>query len=556
MPVTGRAILLAVLALAGCKPSHPGATLLCSPPECQTDTALLLVAEVEPSADSPFVKEEFGSITIDQKTGYFGLALDPQVTLTGVVRVSSGGQQQALASTVVATRPSRIAGRPDVSFQSTVNPTTGEYRLVLPINKPGEQYRLRATAINSALVPPKEIAVTVTTESDPFVDILFEDPLTLPEVHGAVLDSLQNPIAGMQVQAIDPDTLDVVSTTTITDVKGAYSIRLVANPPSTVRVVVTPTLAVARVLPTLTLDLATSSLGVAKSVTANMHVPPLPAAVHLIYAVLGISTSGAQTPVGGASCVFVADVSDPKATDGVKASYRATATTATDTGNAEVDLIPSDTGNRVYMVSITPDATSDFATMLTAIEVAPTTSPYGPSISLSLRPQLSGQVVDPSGSPLHGLQVVLGAATVAASVEQTPYLVAAMPSQTLSDADGRFALRTDKGFWDIGLIPPSDTMLPRLWMTSIAIESDLNLSYGNAPIKLPRGVMVHGIVKDPDGNPLARANVRLYTVLPDNANCPSGADRDSCLAPPRVRAEGSTGSDGTVGVILPSPPSP
>jgi hypothetical protein len=315
---------------------------------------------------------------------------------------------------------------------------------------------------------------------------------------------------------------------------------------------VTPTLAVTRVMPTLTLDLATSSLGVAKSVTANMHVPPLPAAVHLIYPVLGISTSGAQTPAGGASCVFVADLSDPKATDGVKASYRATATTDPVYGNAEVDLIPSDTGNRVYMVSITPDATSDFATLLTTVEVAPTTSPYGPGITLSLRPQLSGQVLDPSSTPLHGLQVVLGAATVAASVAPTPYLVATTPPQTLSDADGRFALRTDKGFWDIGLIPPGDTMLPRLWMTSIDISSDLDIK----SVKLPRGVMVRGIVKDPDGNPLARANVRLYTVLPDNANCPSGDGRDSCLAPPRVRAEGSTGSDGTVGVILPSQPSP
>ena len=63
--------------------------------------------------------------------------------------------------------------------------------------------------------------------------------------------------------------------------------------------------------------------------------------------------------------------------------------------------------------------------------------------------------------------------------------------------------------------------------------------------------MVHGVVHDPNGAALAKATVRLYTVAAGNAAC--GTDK-RCLAPPRLRAEGSSGSDGVLALILPSQP--
>ena len=538
-----RRLLWLLVALSGCGGRKPAAMLTCAPPECAADTSLALVAEVEPPSDSPFVRQEFPALDLDPQSGQFVLTLDPQVTLEGVVRIGSGTTAELVPATVVATRPSRIPGRPDVYYQSTVNPATGEYKLVVSPNLGGtnETYTLRVTASDPTLVPPKQLQVKAL--EDQTLDLVFEDPLTLPEVHGAVLDSLSNPVPGMQVKAIDPGTSRVVSTTATTDARGAFSLRLVANPPEQIVVEAAPTADAAGALPSLALDVSTK-LGAANALTANLRVPPLPAPSHLYYKVGGTSPSGADTPVMGAACVFTADVTDPNATDGTVATYQAVGTTDA-LGNVTVDLIPADSGNRAYTVTVTPDAASTFGASSQQVSVGPQGG-FGGSITLQLRPQLSGSVYGPDDTAVRGLMVVPSQATVAATIGPSPYATSTAPPQTVADADGRFALRLDAGVWDIGLIPPPESMLPRLWMTGTDVEQDTDFG----AIVLPRGVLVRGVLHDPSGNPLGLANVRLYTVAAGNAACSDA----SCLAPPRLRAEGSSGTDGQVGLILPSEP--
>jgi hypothetical protein len=533
------------LVAAGCASRGRGASVTCSPPECPADTTLQLVAEVDPPSESQLARQEFASVMLDPQTGQFVLALSAPVTLRGTVHLNAGDLAKTVPATVVATRPSRIAGRPDVFYQSAVNPMTGEYVLIVSRNIGDEKYAVRVTTTDPSLVPPKQLMVSA--DHDQTVDLTFEDPLKLPELHGTIRDSLQTPVAGMQVQAIDPATSQVVSTTTTTDLNGAFSVRLVAAPPATVRLTATPTTGAMSLLPLLQLDVATSKLGVTNSLTCDMSVPPLPAAAHVIYKVLGVGTSGAEMPVAAASCVFAAEVTDPHATDGTKAYYRTTATTDA-LGQVAVDLIPVDSGNRTYAVTVAPGASSLFAATETTVVVAPQGG-YAQPLMLALRPQLSGQVFDPQSSPLRGLMVVPAAGTVAASAGLTPFVAPTSPPQTTADADGRFAVRLDRGFWDIGLIPPADSMLPRLWLSQVQLDAD----YDVGTIFLPRGVMVHGVVNDATGVALAKANVRLYTVAPGNASC-AGDMRDQCLAPPRLRAEGSSGANGVVALILPSQP--
>ena len=95
---------------------------------------------------------------------------------------------------MVATRPSRIIGRPDVAYQAAVNPIDGSYALVVSQSLAGESYALRVTTTDTSLVPPK--TMSVHADADQEVDVTFESPLTLPEVHGTILDSLQQPVAG------------------------------------------------------------------------------------------------------------------------------------------------------------------------------------------------------------------------------------------------------------------------------------------------------------------------------------------------------------------------
>jgi len=161
--------------------------------------------------------------------------------------------------------------------------------------------------------------------------VTFEAPLTLPEMHGTVLNSLQQPVAGMQVQATTVATTEsspsVISTTTTTDASGAFSIRLVASPPDKVMLTATPTNATTGPLPTLTRIVDTTKLGPTNALTAGLTVPPLPASVEVNYNIVGfIVTSGATMPVTSATCTFSADVSDPHATDGTIATYQTSAT--------------------------------------------------------------------------------------------------------------------------------------------------------------------------------------------------------------------------------------
>jgi hypothetical protein len=532
--------------VAGCGHKPSGASLLCSPPECAADTSLSLVAEVEPREDSRSVPEEFASVALDASNGTFVLRLDPVVTLTGMVHVAGATPTANVPATVVATRASRIAGRPPVYYQSSVDASTGQYTLRVPRNLDGEDYTLRVSTADPTLAPPKLVTVHATDDQE--LDIAFEDPTTLLELRGAVYDSLKVPVASMQVQAIAPivsatDPVVVWSTTVKTDDKGQYSLRLAPGAPATVRVVATalatPT------LPSLSLDVTTNTLSPTNSPSTDLQLPALPNPAHVIYKVVGTSLSGAEMPVPQASCVFSALISDPHVLSGTIATYRATAITNAN-GEAAVDLVPSDNGNRAYSLSVTPDSTSQFSAAFTSVDVSPAGG-YGPSIRLALRPELSGTVLDPDGKPLRNLTVVVSASSVSASLSPAYSSLAATP-QTVSDVSGRFAVRVDKAEWDVDLIPPPERMLPRLWLPGTDVQSDLNVG----TVVLRSGVMVRGFVRDHNNAPLINADVRLYTVPQGNNACDHGDT--SCLMSPRLRAEGSSAPDGSIGFILPSQP--
>lgn len=545
-----RLVALLALAVAGCGGGATGASVVCGPPECAADATLLLVAEVDPPSDSTLVRQEFGSVTIDERTGLFALALDQQVTLSGKVRVgTTGGLSSTPAATVVATRPSRIIGRPDVVYQAAVSPIDGSYVLVVSRNiNAEEKYSLRVSTTDTSLTPPE--TVSVVADADKEVDVTLDAPLTLPELHGTVLDSLQKPVAGMQVQATTLATASssstVVSTTTTTDASGAFSIRLVSGPPGKVMLTATPTGLISAVLPSLARVVDTTKLSAVNSLTAGLTMPPLPAAVQVHYNVEGISTSGATMPVTAATCTFTADVSDPKAADGTTAQYQTSSMTDPASGQVTVQLIPAESGNRTYAVTITPDPAQLFASRMLSLDVA--TGGYGADIMLNLRSQLSGRVLGSDGKPLSSLMVVPAPATVAASLQVTPSTVASTPQQATASNDGRFSLRLDPGNWDVGLVPPADAMLPRLWLSELDLQGDLDVG----SVLIPAGVMVHGVVHDPSGAALPHANVRIYTVSSGNAAC--APTDQQCLAPPRLRAETTSGSDGIVAVILPSQP--
>lgn len=542
-----------MLLVAGCQKPMPTASVLCSPPECAYTTQLALVAEVAPLAGKA-VQQEFTSLHIDEKTGRFTLTLAAPVTLRGAVTITGAdGTIAGVAASVVATRPSRIAGRPALYYQAATDPADGSYSLPVSPNVAGESYTIRVTPNDPTQVPPMQETLTALTDQN--VEFGFADPSQLPALVGSLRDSLQTPLANMQVQAIDPDSGATVSTTVTTDITGSFSLRLLPSRPATVQLVASPAPAQKGDTTTQPITLTrlitfTAAPMMGESMETSLQLPPLPAPAHITYVVSGTSPSGAPTPVVGATCVFSADVSDPTAADGTTATY--VATTMTDaSGNASVDLAPAAKGNRTYQVTIAPDVSSSFQARTTTVDVAPQGG-FAQLKDLALRPQLSGRVLDPTGRPLANATIAPTVSTLATAGDPTnpaptaATATAATPATT--GPDGRFALRLDPATWDVGLIPPAGALLPRLWLVSTSVVTNTALP----DVTVPRGVMVQGIVHD-DKGAAVDADVRLYTVAAGNsANC--GSQPDGCLAPARLRAEGPTDNAGTVTMILPSQP--
>jgi hypothetical protein len=542
----GLLLALVVVAGGGCKSGREGASLLCKPPECSVPTQLALMAEIQPPSGTGYVTEEVTTVQIDPETGMFTLTLPKPVALSGAVRMGAPGV--ALAATVVATRPSRISGRPNVYYEAAVDPETGGYSLLVSPNIDGEEYMLRASPKDPSTAPSQ--VRTVTATSDQIIDFDFVDPLKLPAVHGTVLDSLLNPVAGVRVQAVDGEGGTTLSTTATTDSSGAFALRLAAELPATVQLVATPPAAAdpAQLLPTLTRDVDLAKLGPTNALTVNLQMPPLPAAQQISYTVEGTGPSGASMPAINASCVFTADVSDTRTGDGTKATLRVNTMTNSD-GTASAYLVPSQSDVRDYTLLVTPDEASPFQPTQTTVAVGLTGGGYSGKIPLVLRPLLSGWVLGPDGKPLGNLTIVPGATQVTPTQGVQALAPTSSPSPAATDADGRFSLRVDPGTWDIGLVPPADKMLPRLWKTGIQVgNGDTDLMQ----IDVPTGVMVRAHVVDRDGQTVPDAGVRLYTVAEHNRDCRS--DDATCLAPARLRAEASADASGWVTLILASRP--
>ena len=171
--------------------------------------------------------------------------------LSGKVTIGQGAGARLLAGAVVATRPSRIPGRPDPIFQAQIDPTSnGEYALSVTPTLPGESYTLRVAASDASELPPQTFT-GIDASSDTRFDLVLDDPATFIQLHGTVADPIGQAVPGLEVQAIDPTSHALLSTTATTDGSGAYAIRLARNlPSSAITLIATPGMSAADRRPT------------------------------------------------------------------------------------------------------------------------------------------------------------------------------------------------------------------------------------------------------------------------------------------------------------------
>jgi hypothetical protein len=546
-------LLLAVVAATlggGCAADFGGGSgandpPLCYLPTCALDEQLRLAVEVKPAAsDATLLQHDDGTLSIDPLTGTARILVPQPITLSGQVIRPAG--TPSVGITVVATRPSRIPGRPDLIFQTRVM-ASGEFALRLPPVRPTEKYELRVVFDDPSLFPPVVTSVAPTTDGR--LDLRVPSPDELFTIEGQVADPLGRPVAAMRVAVEDELSGDILSTSVTTDADGQYAV-MVPKGATRVRLVARPTKDAAMGLPLLERALDLSRYGTLTSANVPLPIPALPATTRLSYTLVGTGSSGAEVPVAGASCRFTASVTDKSASaSGVTAIFDQTATSDLD-GTITVDLIPADTtdGVRTYQVTVSPPATSEFQGRTFTLDVGKAGG-WGQSLALARRAEVVGRVVDVGARPLAGVLVEPGAATVTATVGATSPAEVVQISAATSASDGRFKLRIDDGAYDLGLLPPALSRLPRRWVALPTVSGTVDIG----DVLLPSAAMARVEVFVDGGSAIVGALVQVYALsqrAPDDARCQLTAS--TCVTPPRILAEGTTSAGGATALLLPA----
>jgi protocatechuate 3,4-dioxygenase beta subunit len=479
-------------------------------------------------------------VNIDLSSGSFSVQLPATALVTGKV-VSDG---KPVPGTVVFTRPSGIPGRPAVNYQATTD-ANGAYSILLSETPKAAPYSVRVQPNDSSTFPPITSSTQIT--GDYTLDFEIPSANEVIALHGTLSNALGGGALGETVELLDADTLTVISTISQTDGQGNFTLLL---PVASVMTTTSFELVVLRG------DTSTGLVSIAVTLSPDelqaqlidavlpLTLPALPSASHLTLTVVGAGSNGTNQPVPNTAVQLIANIQTTSSSTVVQHEVDA----QTDAyGQIGVNLYTNDDGARTYTVIVSPSADSQFQSTTTTLTVGPASGVTG-NITLGLRPLLTGRVLDPSGTPIDGavVQPQLSSVAQLASTSASLATAAKIPTTT-TDNDGRFALYLDTGSYFLGVIPPATTGLARLWQAPQMVNADTDLG----DVTAPTAVMIDGGVFDSAGAPI-EATLRLYSVPSSNLSCP--IDVTTCLSPPLVIAEGSTGADGRTPLLLPSTP--
>jgi hypothetical protein len=186
---------------------------------------------------------------------------------------------------------------------------------------------------------------------------------------------------------------------------------------------------------------------------------------------------------------------------------------ADEAGRISIDLLP---GN--YDVFVVPLRERDSNARVTtrhfsvSVETQPGGAPQG-TVSFELMPAaaLSGAIMDAEGKPLPNVVV----RSVALSLTGTLGEVAAynQPSSVPTDAQGRYALALDAGYYDIVVEPPAASGYPLLYYINRPFDPGARENT-DVYFTLQPPVIVSGTAQS-EGRPLAGASIDAFAMVTD-----------------------------------------
>jgi hypothetical protein len=228
---------------------------------------------------------------------------------------------------------------------------------------------------------------------------------------------------------------------------------------------------------------------------------------------------------------------------GITAGFSRTVETDED-GRFETQLLPG-----TYRVLATP-LDASYARKVVEVTVSDaSTEQSGPTIEVSPRYTLTGELVSFNGNPVFGSAIEAQATPSdmrLGVLDRVQGAIASAPAAIgdLTGDDGSFALRTDAGRFNVSARPDPETGFA--WAVRLGVDVSQNLSL--PPLELPLPVVVRGRLISPTEGIVRGAFIRAFALLKEGVPTSTAEDADSVVAVGEARVN----TEGSFELLLPS----
>lgn len=345
-------------------------------------------------------------------------------------------------------------------------------------------------------------------------------------------------LAGWQVSLLEPERGRVISTTRKLNDSNPTNFGIRYQPLTNATPLLQLTPPEGTVAPVVFWDLSVLDLD------GDGQVEPSLATLDLsTVQVSGSVVDDQVNPVAGAS-VRIRSIQLLGAAQGLSARYETT-TTSDEEGAISLPLLPG-----TYQVVVTPPDRAGLAIAQTTWTIGRSPAHQaGRTVELPLLPLLQGSVLDPVGSrPIQGVAVnvvpsAFGASRFFDRILDTAPLVPRATSGFTDDLGG-FSLGVDPGIVDMSAQPKDSSKFPWLVRARVDVPTD---SLG--PMFLSFPVPLAGTLRDPNGNPIQQALLRVFALVDSSSpSTPRGSSTGGVLQV----AEGRTDKLGYFTLLLPA----
>ncbi len=523
-----------------------------------------------PSDRANLVAKELTQLVISEQGWLSGLQLERPVSISGridAVCTPPAICDRGITAAITITRDSHFAGGP--GFKTVVATTTALDGASFEVNLPrtrdgdadyimtvvpdgrGEQPGMGTTP--AQLVPPMRVELGVPADMSKVFQL---GGLSLPVVDGTLVASAGGGLAQYRVVALGRwkagSPLTEVSTVDYTEADGKFRLVLSDLLEGDVEIVAKPWGPAA---PTLRLGAVSST---SPSAVVLQQPAQLGSVVRVTVPVKGKDGGGEIAPVRGARVRVTAQTSSSAQPGATLATFVAEGTT-NDAGTVSLDVLDGPAFSSTYKLEIVPPASASVGVVFDQ----PLALGNQQAMLLPARVKVRGVVLDASGNPLKDVSVTARPSLrFAWSLADAPQaFLSAIPTATaITPATGEFVVWVDPtitelwGHYDLVFEPPTTSKYPArapTWIQSeVAIGSFDTLSLPD--VVLPDAAFVHGTITDPDGQPVAGAEVKVFRVNTTLTLCSMVPNAPlSCPIPATLQGRGASDPMGMVRVTLP-----